>query len=53
MKSDIVPNAWNNLGHSNRIFSIKCVDDNTILSGGWDSNVFLLILDFYLGCKNV
>ena len=36
------PNSWNNLGHSNRIFSVKYVDENTIVSGGWDSNVNLL-----------
>lgn len=32
---------WNNRGHSNRIFSIKFIDDNTIISGGWDSVIHL------------
>jgi COMPASS component SWD3 len=28
---------WNYRGHSNRIFSVKFIDDNSIVSGGWDS----------------
>ena len=28
-------------GHSNRIFSIKFVDENILLTGGWDNNVFI------------
>ena len=36
------PNAWNALGHSNRIFSLKYYDENTLISGGWDSNVLYL-----------
>ena len=43
------PNSWNNLGHSNRIFSLKFSDENTLISGGWDSNVYLFKLDSYLG----
>jgi COMPASS component SWD3 len=27
------------LGHNNRIFCVKFVDSNIILSGGWDTNV--------------
>ncbi len=32
---------WNNKGHSNRIFSVRFIDDNTIISGGWDSVLHL------------
>jgi COMPASS component SWD3 len=28
---------WNYRGHSNRIFSIKFIDENTMVSGAWDS----------------
>ena len=35
------PNSWNSLGHSNRIFSVKYSEENTIISGGWDSNVIV------------
>lgn len=28
---------WNYRGHSNRIFSVKFIDENTLVSGGWDS----------------
>eukprot|EP00397_Hematodinium_sp_SG-2012_P039480 GEMP01043108.1.p1 GENE.GEMP01043108.1~~GEMP01043108.1.p1 ORF type:complete len:340 (+),score=59.31 GEMP01043108.1:121-1140(+) len=27
------------VGHSNRVFALKCVDVNTIVSGGWDNTV--------------
>jgi WD40 repeat protein len=35
--------SWFNNGHSNRIFSVKFVNDepNMLLSGGWDRAVFL------------
>jgi WD40 repeat protein len=33
------PAEDNYLGHTNRIFSLKFVDDNTIISGGWDAMV--------------
>ena len=29
--------SWNNSGHSNRIFSLKFIDENILVSGGWDS----------------
>lgn len=35
--------AWSSPGHSNRVFSLKFLDDddpNILLSGGWDANVF-------------
>ena len=32
---------WNYPGHANRIFSVKFIDDNTIISGGWDSVVHI------------
>jgi len=28
-------------GHSNRIFAVKWVDENTLLTGGWDNTVLL------------
>ena len=32
---------WNHSGHSNRIFSLKFIDENTVISGGWDSVVHI------------
>ena len=32
---------WNNAGHDNRIFCVKYVDPNTLISGGWDSVVHI------------
>lgn len=29
--------GWNNVGHDNRVFAIKFIDDTTLISGGWDS----------------
>lgn len=43
------PNSWNNMGHSNRIFSVKFTDENTIISGGWDSNVYYIKFRFTFG----
>jgi WD40 repeat protein len=34
---DLGAAEWNYRGHSNRIFSVKFIDDNSIVSGGWDS----------------
>lgn len=31
--------GWNNIGHDNRVFSVKYIDDKTLISGGWDSVV--------------
>ena len=31
----------NRLGHSNRIFAVKWLDENLLVSGGWDNNVVL------------
>lgn len=31
---------WNYRGHSNRIFCVKFIDDNTLISGGWDSVIY-------------
>lgn len=28
---------WNNIGHDNRVFAVKFIDDNILISGGWDS----------------
>ena len=41
MSTDLGCAEWNYRGHSNRIFSIKFIDDNTIVSGGWDSVIHL------------
>ena len=34
---------WQNSGHSNRVFSVKFLPDDpqVILSGGWDSNIYI------------
>ena len=37
MAVDLGCAEWNYRGHSNRIFSVKFIDDNSIVSGGWDS----------------
>lgn len=29
------------LGHANRIFAVKWIDENTLASGGWDNNVLV------------
>lgn len=35
------PGRGNRLGHSNRIFAVKWVDEHVLISGGWDNNVIL------------
>jgi COMPASS component SWD3 len=37
----MAPAEENHPGHSNRIFSVKFADDNTIISGGWDAVVHI------------
>ncbi len=32
---------WNNVGHDNRVFSIKFIDETTLISGGWDAVVHI------------
>lgn len=32
---------WNNTGHDNRIFAVKFIDENTLISGGWDSVIHI------------
>lgn len=39
MAHEFKPADWNNLGHANRIFALKWVDEHVLLSGGWDSVV--------------
>lgn len=34
-----MPAGWNNVGHDNRVFALKYIDDYTFISGGWDSVV--------------
>ena len=41
VSTDLGCAEWNYRGHSNRIFSVKFIDDNTIVSGGWDSVIHL------------
>ena len=36
---EFLPAGWNNVGHDNRIFAVKYIDENVIISGGWDSVV--------------
>jgi WD40 repeat protein len=38
---DLQPAGWNNVGHDNRVFAVKYVDENTLISGGWDSVVHI------------
>ncbi len=39
MIHDFQPAGWNNIGHDNRVFAVKYIDEHTIISGGWDSVV--------------
>jgi len=32
---------WNHVGHDNRVFAVKFVDDKTLISGGWDSVIYI------------
>lgn len=41
MTVDLKPAGWNNSGHDNRVFAVKFIDQNTLISGGWDSVVHL------------
>jgi COMPASS component SWD3 len=38
---DFEPAGWNNLGHDNRVFAVKFIDEHTLISGGWDSVVHI------------
>jgi COMPASS component SWD3 len=29
------------MGHSNRVFSVKYIDEHTLISGGWDNNLIM------------
>lgn len=33
--------GWNNVGHENRVFCVKFVNQNLLISGGWDSVVHI------------
>lgn len=41
--ASLVPKQWISPGHTNRIFSVKFINDdtNTLISGGWDNSVYL------------
>lgn len=41
ISTDLGCAEWNYRGHSNRVFSVKFIDDHTVLSGGWDSVIHL------------
>lgn len=32
---------WNHVGHENRVFAVKFIDDSTLISGGWDSVIHI------------
>lgn len=32
---------WNNVGHDNRIFAVKFIDESTLISAGWDSVIHI------------
>jgi COMPASS component SWD3 len=32
---------WNHIGHDNRVFALKFVDEFTLISGGWDSVIHI------------
>ena len=32
---------WNTVGHDNRVFCLKFINDNLLISGGWDSVVHI------------
>lgn len=32
---------WNHVGHDNRIFAVKFIDEKTLISGGWDSVIHI------------
>ena len=32
---------WDTAGHNNRIYCVKFIDDNLLLSGGWDPYVLI------------
>ena len=32
---------WNSRGHSNRVFAVKFIEDNLLISGGWDSVIHI------------
>jgi WD40 repeat protein len=35
------PGIGDRQGHSNRVYSVRYIDENTIVSGGWDNNVII------------
>ena len=41
MVQDFEPAGWNNVGHDNRVFAARFIDDHTLISGGWDSVVHI------------
>ena len=41
VSSELLPSAGDRVGHSNRIFSIKWIDNFTLASGGWDNSVLI------------
>lgn len=39
--TSLAPGWGETLGHSNRIQSVKFVNENTLVSGGWDNNILI------------
>ena len=39
--NDLSSGDGERIGHSNRVFGVKWIDENTLASGGWDNNIFL------------
>ena len=38
---DFKPASWQGSGHDNRVFAVRFIDENTLISGGWDSVVHI------------
>lgn len=32
---------WNSVGHDNRVFAIKFIDETTVITGGWDAVIHI------------
>lgn len=38
---ELLPGMGDRLGHGNRIFTVKWVNEDRLLSAGWDNNIIL------------
>lgn len=41
ISAELSPGRGERLGHGNRVFSLKWVNENSLVSGGWDRNVLV------------